>query len=100
MYINCVKGASAVHLRKALVERFDHPSSQYLPFHRVAVDVLTMPLTSRGNQYIVVFMDYFTKWAEAFAVPDQQASTIATLLVDHIVCRSSCLTEELIFYPI
>ena len=57
------------------------------PFHRVAVDVLTMPLTSRGNRYIVVFMDYFTKWAEAFAVPDQQAPTIARLLVDNIVCR-------------
>ena len=55
------------------------------PFHRIAVDVLTMPLTSRGNRYIVVFMDYFTKWAEAFAVPDQQAPTIARLLVDNIV---------------
>ena len=28
------------------------------PFQRVAVDVLTMPLTSRGNRYIVMFMDY------------------------------------------
>ena len=50
------------------------------PFRCIAVDVLTMPLTSRGNRYIgyiVVFMDYSTKWAEAFAVPDQQAPTIA-----------------------
>ena len=65
------------------------------PFHRVAVDVLTMPLTSRGNRYIVVFMDYFTKWAEAFAVPDQQAPTIARLLVDNIVCRHG-VPEELL----
>lgn len=65
------------------------------PFHRVAVDVLTMPLTSRGNRYIVVFMDYFTKWAKAFAVPDQQASTIARLLVDNIVCRHG-VPEELL----
>ena len=65
------------------------------PFLRVAVDVLTMPLTSRGNRYIVVFMDYFTKWAEAFAVSDQQAPTIARLLVENIVCRHG-VPEELL----
>ena len=65
------------------------------PFHRIAVDVLTMPLTSRGNRYIVVFMDYFSKWAEAFAVPDQQAPTIARLLVDNIICRHG-VPEELL----
>ena len=32
-------------------------------------------------------MDYFTKWVEAFAVPNQEATTIARLLVDNIVCR-------------
>ena len=57
------------------------------PFHRIAVDVLKMPLTSRGNKYVVVFMDYFTKWVEAFAVPNQEATTIARLLIDNIVCR-------------
>lgn len=65
------------------------------PFHRVAVDVLTMPLTSRGNRYIVVFMDYLTKWVEAYAVPDQQAPTIARLLVDNVVCRHG-VPEELL----
>ena len=57
------------------------------PFHRVAVDVLQLPLTSRGNKYAVVFMDYFTKWVEAYAVADQQTETIAKLLVENIVCR-------------
>ena len=57
------------------------------PFHRVAVDVLQLPLTSQGNKYVVVFMDYFTKWVEAYAVPDQQTPTVARLLVENIVCR-------------
>ena len=36
------------------------------PFHRVGVDVLQFPLTEAGNRYVVVFLDYLTKWAEAF----------------------------------
>ena len=57
------------------------------PFHRVGVDVLKLPLTYDGNAYAVVFMDYFTKWPEVFAVPDQQATTIARLLVEEVVAR-------------
>ena len=34
------------------------------PFHRVGVDVLTMPLSSSGNKYKIVIMDYLTKWVE------------------------------------
>ena len=57
------------------------------PFHRVGVDVLQLPLTESGNQYVVIFLDYLTKWVEAFAVPDQSAITIAKLLVEEIFCR-------------
>ena len=31
------------------------------PFHRVDVDILKLLLTSSGNQYLVVFLDYLTK---------------------------------------
>lgn len=57
------------------------------PFHRVGVDVLKLPLTYDGNTYAVVFMDYFTKWPEVFAVPDQEATTIARLLVEEVIAR-------------
>ena len=39
--------------------------------------MLKMPKTKQGNSYIVVFMDYLTKWPEAFPVRDQAALTIA-----------------------
>ena len=65
------------------------------PFHRVGVDILQLPLTARGNKYVVVFMDYLTKWPEAFAVPDQRMETIAKLFVEHIVCRHG-IPEELL----
>ena len=63
------------------------------PFHRLGVDVLQLPLTRNGNQYVVVFADYLTKWIKAFPVPDQSAETIAKPLVEEIVCpRSTGIT--------
>ena len=56
------------------------------PFHRIGVDILQLPLTESGNCY-VVFLDYLTKWVEAFAIPDQSATTIARILVEEIFCR-------------
>ena len=57
------------------------------PFDRVGVDVLKMPKTKHGNAYIVVFVDYLTKWPEAFATPDQTSLTIMKLFVEKIISR-------------
>ena len=51
------------------------------------MNVLQLTLTVNGNQYVVCFVDYLTKWVEAFSVPDQRADTIARLFVEHVVCR-------------
>jgi hypothetical protein len=32
-------------------------------------------------------MDYFTKWPEAFAIPDQEATTVAHVLTEGMFCR-------------
>ena len=65
------------------------------PFHRVAVDILQLPLTTQGNCYVVVFMDYLTKWPEAFAIPDEKAETIAKMFVENIVCQHGIPAELL-----
>jgi hypothetical protein len=57
------------------------------PFDRIGVDVIQFPRSKRGNKYAVVFVDYLTKWVEAFATRDQSALTIAKLLVGEVITR-------------
>ena len=65
------------------------------PFERVGVDILEMPATERENCYTVVFMDYLTKWVEAFSMSDQTSETISRLLVERIICQYGAPKELL-----
>ena len=48
----------------------------------VAVDILgSLPKSSNENQYILVAGDYFTRWMEAYAIPNQEADTVAQKLL-------------------
>ncbi|GBM38863.1 Retrovirus-related Pol polyprotein from transposon 412 [Araneus ventricosus] len=58
------------------------------PFKRMALDILRpLPVTTKGNRYALVLMDYFTNWTEAIAIPDQKASTVAEELVRAWISR-------------
>lgn len=58
------------------------------PMERVAVDIAgPLPETEQGNKYILVCIDYFTKWPEAYAIPDQEAETVASKLVNEFFTR-------------
>lgn len=65
--------------------------SQYnvgAPSERVAIDILGPPPESEsGNKYLLLVADYFTKWPEAYALPNQEATTVAEVLVREYVCR-------------
>jgi hypothetical protein len=59
------------------------------PLQRVAVDILGPldPPTSKGSRYVLVIVDYLTKWAEAYAMPSQTAEDVALPIVQEFVCR-------------
>ena len=58
------------------------------PMERIEVDILgPLPLSKHGNRYILVVTDMFTKWTEAMALQNQEASTVSRALVDNFICR-------------
>ena len=60
------------------------------------MDVLgPLPMTARGNQYILVMSDHFTKWVEAVPMPNQRAETVAKAFVDEVVTRHGVPTKLL-----
>ena len=67
------------------------PLQQYrvgAPMERIAIDVLgPLTETNDGNVFILVVGDYFTKWMESYPIKDQQAETVAEVLVSQFVCR-------------
>ena len=57
-------------------------------WERVAMDLLDMSVTtSRGNRYVLVMVDCFTRWTEAFPLPDKTAQSVADAFFNQVVCR-------------
>ena len=58
------------------------------PFTFWALDYMgPLPEGSRGNKDILVLMDHFTKWCEAFTTSDKKSATVAKILVNRVFSR-------------
>ena len=59
-----------------------------LPVRLPVVDIAgPLPRTPRGNRYILVAMDYFSNWPEAYGIPHHEAETVAGVLVREFFSR-------------
>ena len=80
----CAKKKMPIPTNKAQMQSY----TVGCPMERVALDILgPLPRTSRGNVYILVVADYFTRWTEAYLMRNQEAVTVAKKLVNEFICH-------------
>ena len=61
------------------------------PWERLGVDVTgPHPTSSKGNVYILTLIDHFTKWVELFPMRNQEATTVAKLIFERVICVHGC----------
>ena len=59
------------------------------PLQIVAMDFLGPLVESEeGNRYILVVGDHFTKYMSAYALPNQEAKTVARILIEEYFCQN------------
>ena len=46
-----------------------------------------LPVTNKGNKYILVVTDVFSKWVEAFPLQITDGFTLTSTLMDEVICR-------------
>ena len=57
-------------------------------FDRIAIDIAdSFAESDKENKYLLIAMDYFTKWPDVYAIPNQEVSTLADALVTNVFCR-------------
>ena len=58
------------------------------PFTKWGIDYATCnPPSARGHRYIIVVVDYFTKWVEAMPTFNNDGETVALFIFNQIVAR-------------
>ena len=59
-------------------------------FERWHMDFLKLHKTKDGYQYVLVIVDSFTKWIEAFPMKTQESTEVATCLFENVFTRFGC----------
>ena len=58
------------------------------PFSRIHLDFIgPLPKTPEGHQHILLIVDSFTKWCEAFPTSSSESAVVANILYSEIICR-------------
>ena len=68
-----------------------HSIPVHSPFYQIGIDFVgPLPCTQREKKYIIVAMDYLTKWPEARAVSEATAEVTAQFIYEQIICQHGC----------
>ena len=66
-----------------------HALTSPRPFSIWGIDIIgkILPKSSSGHEYILVAIDYFTKWVEVASYSRLIAAKVAKFIRSHIICR-------------
>ena len=66
-----------------------HALTSPWPFSVWGIDIIEniSPKSSNGHEYILVAIDYFTKWVEVASYARLTAVRVAKFIRSHIICR-------------
>ncbi|PKI49567.1 hypothetical protein CRG98_030041 [Punica granatum] len=95
MVTDCVKHVRHCHLCQVYANQIRappnelHPMAAPWPFSMWGMDVIgpINPKASNGHLFILVAIDYFTKWIEAITLASVTAKTVARFLKRNIIAR-------------
>jgi transposase InsO family protein len=80
----CATRKNAGRRQKAEMRRYDVG----FPMEEVAIDIMgPFPVSDDGNKYVLVVVDSFSKWMEAYPLENIEAKTVAEKLVLEFVSR-------------
>src|SRR5699024_6068371 len=61
------------------------------PWDTIAMDFAgPLPTSTRGNRFVLVIVDQFTKWVELIPTADQLAGTVVQGVYERIICHHGC----------
>ena len=76
------------YLKKSTHPALLHPVIAIGPFTKWGIDFMHYnPTLAGGHGYIIVAMDYFTKWVEAMPTYAEDGKTVAIFLFNHVIAR-------------
>ncbi len=86
-----VRSCMACQLYKADNQRpagFMQPTTVEGPWEKLGMERMgPFPRSKRGNKFLLVVVDYFTKWVEMFPLKDSKTTRIIPILKDEIFTR-------------
>ena len=88
--VKVVQNCTPCKLRK--LKKLESPLSENLtpqfPWQMVSMDIFgPLPLSPKGNKYILLITDLFSNYPEGVSIPDKSAETVADVLITKFICR-------------
>jgi hypothetical protein len=94
LFKDCITAVQKCHACQAYNQKMRshpdplHPVVSVGLFAKWGIDFMTChPHSAGGHGYIIVAVDYFTKWAEAMPTFDNTGRTAALFLFNHVITR-------------